>query len=829
MDKPCFKCAIYNKDQDNCEALAKLRSARPTDSDSKSMSLDELLVRRPCQFSHYILKIARHFIHKRGLDSQIDPGDILSNVVVALIKANLENIEPVYKDFRPYITAMIGNEVDHVYKQRYGKYRCGACVFFLQTNNGLPSRCSHPELKPVLGQPYIQVNDSTNPKTVIHGEGSGCWCYSPIQFVTLNDIDRLTVPDENEVENSLIYMEAIGPRQRRQANLLRKMLEGYKITEIASVTGKHRTTIPKELNGTTEREKDDSGKEVSFHQAGACEVFKAIHTGAIFKLKQEEKHLWSVVDRRDFSPDTVQPSFNKIGSEFGISKTKAIKHYVDGWNWIEAHITKGGGSMSGGGNNQEHKPEQSWPARRIARTSEMHHPDFHALLAYAEDTLDRETRKRIAGHILICERCSAEFERVEMEILPVMEHPINLVEHLRQMPTRLVGRILKASDTAGSTANARGSGAVIGLINRLHLSASLAYGLAITIVALLLVFIWQQVRYSQLRDQAASLTAAIDTLKQQNESLLQENAEMEDREEKRTAADKQKEQLLAGQRELIAQLQNKDRRLPAQPTSRLRVQVPFQDESEVVTVGIKLVGGAKDELARILNNMGGTYNLQSNNTPSNAIIELSPALSQSMSELYAEAVKPAESVIKARVSIDNDETQGASRGTGSAEDPAPVPLSPVRTAVRSTRPTLRWEPVPGVKEYKVRVTNLNDSLVVPIISVGTETQLTIPEDNKLQQGQVYFWEVEAVMEGESNLSPRISSAGFWVLDEKTLLEVQAAERKYKPSALLRAVVYTKYGLDEEARAEMNRLPDREQTNPFAKKMFDNLRRQLRKE
>jgi len=89
----------------------------------------------------------------------------------------------------------------------------------------------------------------------------------------------------------------------------------------------------------------------------------------------------------------------------------------------------------------EEKLGRSRPARRIAKASEMQHPDFYALLSFAEGALDREARRRIAAHVLICQTCSAELEDIEMEVLPEMERPISVTERLSWLAARLVGRV----------------------------------------------------------------------------------------------------------------------------------------------------------------------------------------------------------------------------------------------------------------------------------------------------------------------------------------------------------------------------------------------------
>jgi hypothetical protein len=169
-----------------------------------------------------------------------------------------------------------------------------------------------------------------------------------------------------------------------------------------------------------------------------------------------------------------------------------------------------------------------------------------------------------------------------------------------------------------------------------------------------------------------------------------------------------------------------------------------------------------------------------------------------------------------------DAAQNVVRSVGGAE--TPVPISPVLTAVRSTTPTLRWEPMPGAREYKVVVTYPSTKeggrIVCPRTSVGAGTQVTL-SDCKLQQGEVYVWQVETTVDDEVRLSP---PAGFWVIDEKAAREVTAAEQNHGSSALVLASVYAKHGLNVEALTQAERLHTMNPSSPQARKILDNLRR-----
>jgi hypothetical protein len=652
----------------------------------------------------------------------------------------------------------------------------------------------------------------------------GCPHYSSKRFVDVSHLDSLEPLGTHEVEYTLKYMESVGPRQRKLAKLLRLMLEGYKeedggyeIAEIARLTGRHRTTIPKELYGTSEREKDEDGVEIIYHQAGAFELFRAIHTGALFALEREESRLWFVVNRRDFNPDAVQPGFSKISAELVIPKREAIRRYADGWDWIKAHSTKGGGGVSRFEDDRgERKMKQTRHVLPVVNASEVFHPDFHILLTYAEGGLQRDVRWRIAGHILICEHCSAELEQMETKMIPEMERPISTAEWGRWVTGRVAGRLKKASDVAVDGDDEPVHAGSSRWFNRLRVA--LTYGLAVALAALLLTFMPPYNRHRRAAEQLAPLHTLVDSLKQQNKSLRQENAVLREQAEQTAASEERTRKLLSTrQREAgqtIARLQSENNILrtpPTQRTSQPRPTLTVQDTLVVATVGSAVV----------VNRSGAA----------GATLKLPPALSGTVKELVAAgAVTPVKPAHEALASILDETKRGATRGSGSAGQIRPLPLSPAFTAVRATDQTLRWTPVSGALSYEVTVVSHrkgkgNERHAIK--NVGTDTQYT----GTFPRSGIYLWEVTAEVTGENGQREVVSSppAGFWVLDEKALRAVEATERDYKSSALVLSSVYARYGLNEEALAQLKRLEELNPSNRSVTTMIRRLHRRMNRE
>jgi len=162
---------------------------------------------------------------------------------------------------------------------------------------------------------------------------------------------------------------------------------------------------------------------------------------------------------------------------------------------------------------------------------------------------------------------------------------------------------------------------------------------------------------------------------------------------------------------------------------------------------------------------------------------------------------------------------------GAAAEPAedPVLLSPFATAIRSTRPAFSWQPVESASNYLLYVTDLNKKLVWKGSS-GILTSLTLPAlKPELVRGQIYLWQVEALVEGE----PRLSHwAAFVVLGETGLQSVVAGEALYRDSPLFLGALYEKYGLYEDAEKEFHRLAQLNPSSPLPEKMLASLK-QLR--
>lgn len=103
----------------------------------------------------------------------------------------------------------------------------------------------------------------------------------------------------------------------------------------------------------------------------------------------------------------------------------------------------------------------------------------------------------------------------------------------------------------------------------------------------------------------------------------------------------------------------------------------------------------------------------------------------------------------------------------------PVLMSPVRTAVISLLPMLRWTPVEAATNYKLAVTKPDGSLVWETMT--RETEINFSADKSLQAGERYNWRVEAMgADGRlSDAAARFTVASAEALATLALLKPEA--------------------------------------------------------
>jgi hypothetical protein len=146
--------------------------------------------------------------------------------------------------------------------------------------------------------------------------------------------------------------------------------------------------------------------------------------------------------------------------------------------------------------------------------------------------------------------------------------------------------------------------------------------------------------------------------------------------------------------------------------------------------------------------------------------------------------------------------EGSLRGSKKA---SPFKLmSPSRTVIVTTRPTLKWEKASGATSYRVYVNDLAGLDVARSEQLPSErTEWTLRKP--LKRGEIYAWTVVAVVDGKEIVSPGPSSPEmkFQVLPLSSLRELNHLEKRGLHLAL--GVFYTKSGMIDAAEREFQEL------------------------
>jgi hypothetical protein len=179
-----------------------------------------------------------------------------------------------------------------------------------------------------------------------------------------------------------------------------------------------------------------------------------------------------------------------------------------------------------------------------------------------------------------------------------------------------------------------------------------------------------------------------------------------------------------------------------------------------------------------------------------------PALSPGAETMVRTALTRAELKVPTRLA-----DLAGSTGTllGSAQDGIPFALiGPVATAVESTRPTFRWQPLPGTDRYTVSVF---DSEYRQVVVSAPTSALEWTSSRALARGRTYAWQVSAEREGREVVSPTAPApeARFEVLEASRVEQLRLARSHAAGSHLLLGLISAEAGLLEDAERELQAL------------------------
>jgi hypothetical protein len=155
---------------------------------------------------------------------------------------------------------------------------------------------------------------------------------------------------------------------------------------------------------------------------------------------------------------------------------------------------------------------------------------------------------------------------------------------------------------------------------------------------------------------------------------------------------------------------------------------------------------------------------------------------------------------------------------GAKEGVAFALISPVGTAVSSTRPMFRWQALAGATGYRVTVLDLDFNPISksPVLASASWTTA-----ESLERGRTYVWVVTAIKDGKEVKSPvpPAPEARFKVLEKEMADEVLKTRRDNRDSHLLSGLVYAQAGLLDEAEREFQLLVRANPKSAVARKLL----------
>ena len=150
-------------------------------------------------------------------------------------------------------------------------------------------------------------------------------------------------------------------------------------------------------------------------------------------------------------------------------------------------------------------------------------------------------------------------------------------------------------------------------------------------------------------------------------------------------------------------------------------------------------------------------------------------------------------------------------------------LEPVGEVVIDPRPLFHWEPLTGAVTYSVVIFNTSPN------PVQTSTPLHLTQwkpPHPLQHGQVYQWQVTAVMsDGKSVIAPSFPSpkAKFRVIDQAKADELEQFRLAHPEAHLVLGILYTEAGLLKNGERELGDIPENSRDFELARHLLRSIR------
>ena len=160
---------------------------------------------------------------------------------------------------------------------------------------------------------------------------------------------------------------------------------------------------------------------------------------------------------------------------------------------------------------------------------------------------------------------------------------------------------------------------------------------------------------------------------------------------------------------------------------------------------------------------------------------------------------------------------------GGMETPSTfAPWAPVDVVIETDRPTFRWRALEGAQYC---VVTIYDAKLRQVGSSGPVTRSEWTTPNSLERGVTYSWQVSAVKDGETIVTPKppLPEARFRVLDQRAVSALAKLKESAANSHLAMGVFYWQHGLLEEAEREFQALANANPNSPVVKGLLTSIR------
>ncbi|HWS90106.1 MAG TPA: hypothetical protein VN282_24265 [Pyrinomonadaceae bacterium] len=149
-------------------------------------------------------------------------------------------------------------------------------------------------------------------------------------------------------------------------------------------------------------------------------------------------------------------------------------------------------------------------------------------------------------------------------------------------------------------------------------------------------------------------------------------------------------------------------------------------------------------------------------------------------------------------------------------------IGPTRAVIESDRPLFRWGALRGATSYAVAVFDRRLNMVARSGPLAA-TEWTPP--SQLPRGEVYLWQVTAVLDGKEVVSPGASApeAKFAVVGQAESEALRHARLSLPGRHLTLGVLYARAGLLEQAESEFRALVESNPKSPAALKLLRSVR------